>query len=220
MIMHGGDTVSVSFAGSPYKITVTDATTHQTGTIVMSGGGASDHDGALGPLFPGGENVKTNFFPWGAVQDAPMGLSWEIGHPNFYKYPPIVPECLPGQFDCYSYDVTQGWAPVTPFRITSVVFNSTTKPSSPSSWGVVDTQGGSEEDVTWCGKYDAVATCTFPWYAYNSKLKAITFGANYVGTLHDYGNQLQYATTPKCSNGHGFLIYCNEPLSPAPPSPL
>jgi len=214
MVMHSGDTISVSFAGSPYTITVTDLTTKQTGTIVMSGGGPNDADGPLGPLYPNGANVKTNSLPWGAVQDAPMGLSWEIGHPDFYIYT-RAPECVPGQFNCFSYNVTQGWAKVTPFRILSVTFNK--GKTDPTSWGVTDTQGGSAEDVEWCAKYAVVPSCTFPWYAYNSTLKALTFGTNYTGTKYAYNDELQFAATlGSCSSSFGF-IYCNEPLSPAPP---
>ena len=216
MVMHGGDTITVSISGSPYVVTVSDLTTKQTGTIILKAGAyASDTDGPLGPLFPTGGNLKTNFLPWGAVQDAPMGLSFEIGHPNLYLYP-LAPYCLPGEFNCFSYNVTQGWAKVVPFRITSVTFNS--GKAKPSSWGVIDTQGGSEVDVEWCGKYNAVAACTFPWYAYNARLKAITFGADYPGTTDAYNAYKQYATTPKCTSTFG-PIYCNSVLSSISPIP-
>lgn len=59
--------------------------------------------------------------------------------------------------------------------------------------------------------------CTYPWYALNSNGKAFTFGADYPGTLHDYGQGFQFATTPQCGGPFGpDSTFCDTTLSPVP----
>jgi len=220
-VMTGGDSITVHYfkgtqTGAPFNITVTDNTTSTSATTLVldAGTGKSDPDGTLSPL--AGANTTSNFMKWGAVQQAPLSLSWEIGHPNIYKY--NVSECVPGQaFDCYSYNVTNGWLPITPLRITSAQLNN--KTANPTSWTTTDSQGGSAEDVRWCGSYNAAGSggsCTFPWYTYNGTASAIEFGGSFTGTTDAYNTYHQFATTTLCSGG---TIYCATTLSPKPPIP-
>jgi hypothetical protein len=97
LVMNAGDTVTVHYfkgtqAGTPFNIVVTDVTSGQhSATLVLSGG----VDGPLAPLT--GANTTSNFMRWGAVQQAPLSLAWEIGHPNQYTYP-LAPACFHGMF--------------------------------------------------------------------------------------------------------------------------
>ena len=221
LVMYAGDTIVAHYfpgtqSGTPLNIVVTDTTPGHTasGTIVVVG--ATD-----GPLAPAAStNTTNNYLQWGAVEAAPMSLSWEIGHPNFYTYP-LAPACYPGMFNCFSYNVTKGWALISPIQVKSVTFNDGTV--DPSSWGVVDGQGGSHEDTTYCGSYNhtgSAGACTFPWYTYNGTNAAIEFGSDYTGTTSDFGQDAQFDTTDGCGPGpYSQPLYCNTTLSPNPPIP-
>jgi hypothetical protein len=213
LVMSAGDTVTVHFfkgtqAGTPFNVKVTDVTTGHSGTIVYTGGA----DGALSPAVSA--NTPSNFLRWGIAAGTPFSLSWEIGHPNLYTYP-LAPECLPGMFNCFGYSVAQGWLQTSPLQIKSVIFLASTQPSS---WGVTDGQGGSQEDVVYCGKYNAVNTCTFPWYSLNGTDKAIVSGGSYPGTSNAYGSYTQFPTTTGCTGPYG-PIYCNHTLQTGTPIP-
>jgi hypothetical protein len=221
LVMHAGDTVQVHyFRGTqrkrPLNILVTDETTHQKSAPLAL---ISKTDGPLTPT--GSTNTNKNFLKWGAVYAPPMEFSWEIGHANFYKYP-FQPECLPGMFNCYSYNVPRGWLQANPVQIKSVLFNNGTV--KPSSYETVDGQGGSFEDDLWCGSYNAPGSrgsCTFPWYTYNGSDKAIDFGGNYAGTTSTFNTYRQFATEGHCPSPFApdFQTYCGTTMHPTPPIP-
>ena len=86
-----------------------------------------------------------------------------------------------------------------------------------SSWSTVDGQGGSDEDVVFCGTYDnpdSNGACTFPWYSYNGTDQAIVFGGAWSGTTYDENTYHQFATTPNCS-----FLYCATRMPHTPPIP-
>jgi hypothetical protein len=220
LVMNAGDTVTVHYskgtqAGTPFNIVVTDVTTAQhSATLVLSGG----VDGPLAPLT--GANTTSNYMRWGAVQQAPLSLAWEIGHPNQFTYP-LAPACYPGMFNCYSYNVTAGWQHTTPLKVRSVRFNNDTV--LPSSWTVVDGQGGSQQDIAFCGTYNAAGSngsCTFPWYSYRAPAAALEFGGTYPNVTDSYNTYNQFRKTPTCAGPFGpNTIFCPTTLSPKPPVP-
>ncbi len=214
LVMHGGDTVHIRFfkgtqTGTPFNISVSDVTTGQSSqTLVLTGG----VDGPLAPL--SGANTTANFMKWGAVAQAPLSIAWETGHPNYNTYP-LAPECLPGMFNCYSYNVTAGWQHSAPLQIKSAQFNNSTV--NPTSWTVVDSQGGAQQDIVWCGSINALGsngTCVFPWYSYNGTAHAVEFGGTYPGVTNSYNTYNQFAKTAACSSR-----FCATTLSPNPPIP-
>ena len=220
LVMNAGDTVTVHYAkgtqtGSPLNITVADVTTGQQSAVLVLSGGV---DGPLSPL--SGTNTTSNNLQWGATQQAPLSLSWEIGHPNGYTYP-AAPACYPGMFNCYSYNVTQGWQHTAPLKVKSVKFNNNTV--TPTSWTVVDGEGGSQQDITYCGKYNApgsAGSCTFPWYSYNGTAAAIEFGGVSAGVTQQYGAFNQFRKAQTCAGLFGpNTLYCATTLSPTPPIP-
>jgi hypothetical protein len=220
LVMNAGDTVTVQYSkgtqtGTPFNIVVTDVTTGQhSATLVLSGG----VDGPLAPLT--GANTTSNYMRWGAVQQAPLSLAWEIGHPNQYQYP-LAPACFPGMFNCYSYNVTSGWQHTMPLKVRSVRFNNDTL--LPSSWTVVDGQGGSQQDIAFCGTYNAPGSngsCTFPWYSYRASAAALEFGGTYPNVTNSYNTYNQFRKTPTCSGPFGpNTIFCPTTLSPKPSIP-
>ena len=220
LVMNAGDTVTVHYSkgtqtGTPFNIVVSDITTGQHSTTLILSGGI---DGPLAPLT--GANTTSNYMRWGAIQQAPLSLAWEIGHPNQYEYP-LAPACFPGMFNCYSYNVTRGWQHTTPLRVKGVKFTDGTL--IPSSWTVVDGQGGSQQDIAFCGTYNAVGSngsCTFPWYSYRASAAALEFGGAYPNVTNSYNTYNQFRRTPTCSGPFGpNTIFCPTTLSPKPPIP-
>ena len=219
LVLNGGDTVTVHLfagaqTGNPLNIVVADITTGKQSTpLVVS----SVADGPLTPVT--GSNVTSNFLQWGLIDQAPMSMSWEIGHPNIYDYP-LAPECLPGMFNCYSYNVTKGWQHITPLEVKKVQFANGVQPTS---WAVVDGQGGIALDSTWCGTYNAAGSngsCTFPWYSYNSTAGAIEFGGSYAGVTNTYNTAHQYPQSRSCAGPEGSnSTYCATSLTPKPAIP-
>jgi hypothetical protein len=221
LVMHSGDRVRVHYLRGPQRrhplnILVTDLTTHQQSAPLAL---ISKTDGPLTPT--GSTNTDRNYLKWGAVYAPPLEFSWEIGHPNFYKYP-FTPECLPGMFNCYSYNVPNGWLNISPIQIVSVKFNH--NKVKPNYYETVDGQGGSFEDELWCGSYNAPGSngsCTFPWYTYNGARDAVEFGGNYPGTTNDFNTYHQFVTEGSCPSPFApdFQTYCGTKLTPTPPIP-
>jgi len=59
--------------------------------------------------------------------------------------------------------------------------------------------------------------CIYPWYAFNGKADALTYGADYPGTRFDYGKANQFATTPLCGGPFGpDSTYCVTIIKPVP----
>jgi hypothetical protein len=237
LYLHSGDTISVHVFPSGDKNndaeqTLTDLTTKQSGSLNMlsnatTGAGSAAHPGVGdGPLtLPYSTNTTSNMMPWGAVAGTPFAFSWEIGHSNFYTHP-TQPECVPGQWDCFSYDIaSDGWSAITPVEIKSVTFKVGSKIVKPSSFATNDGQGGAGEDSLWCGAYNPKGSinCGFPWYTYSTTTKGIALGTNYPGTTgYQYGlAKGEYTQTQTCTGPltgpYGFKYFCDTTLNPKPP---
>ena len=209
--MHGGDTITdhqyVTPAADGMHITVTDLTTDHSGTIVLN----SKADGPLMPAF----RVQQigNSLGWGVVHDAPNSLVWEIGHTGNYTSP-AGQFCLPGSATkppCYSYDVPT-WLQFTPLQIKGVTFGDG---SRAKSWAVVSDFGGTAEVNQYCGAASyGTPFCSYPWYAYNGADNAFTYGGDYPGTVNDFGQAAQFATSEGCTSpADGSPQYCATPLT-------
>jgi hypothetical protein len=78
LVMYAGDTITVHWfttsANDGYHVTVSDLTTHGSGTIVLN----SNADGPLMPSYDTQQVGKS--LGWGIVNDAPNAFVWEIGH--------------------------------------------------------------------------------------------------------------------------------------------
>jgi hypothetical protein len=207
LVMSAGDTIQIHFyVTSPtqgWNITVTDLTTGHSGTIVLNS--------KYGPLLPLFSTQQIgNALGWGLVDDTPNAFVWEIGHTSDFATP-AGKVCDPGQTDCGSYD-TAHWLGISPLKILSVTF---ADGSTAREWAVVSDLGGTAEVNADCSTYGG-PYCTYPWYAANTN-DTITFGADYPGTTHDYGQGLQFATTPLCGGPFGpDSTYCDTILTPSP----
>jgi hypothetical protein len=59
--------------------------------------------------------------------------------------------------------------------------------------------------------------CIYPWFAFNGKAGALTYGVDYPGTRFDYGQASQFATTPLCGGPFGAdSTYCDTIIKPVP----
>jgi hypothetical protein len=240
LYLHSGDLIKVHVfpsgdSGNDAEQVLTDVTTGQSGTLIMdsnsttgAGSGTNPTTGD-GPLtLPYSTNTTNNAMPWGVVDGTPFAFSWEIGHPNIYTHG-TQGECVPGQWDCYSYNTTHdGWGAIKPLEIKSVTFGIGGEQVAPQSWATNDSQGGAGEDSSWCGSYNTPGTdfCTFPWYTYNPRDKAILLGDNYRHTpsQFEYGEAPgEYAQAETCPGPltpeFGFDYFCDTTLSPSPPIP-
>lgn len=218
--MNSGDKIQAhifkgSQSGNPVNVVVKDLTLGTTSaTLVLNAGSYKvDTDGPLTTV--GGANTATNFLYWGGTQAPPFSISWEIGHPNIFTYP-LAPACYPGMFNCYSYNVGGGWQKTTPIKIVGLHFTVGSTTYKPQSWETTDGQGGSQEDIDYCGSYNnslGGGFCTFPWYSQNGASGAsgtsIEFGGTYSGVTNGYGAYTQYARTPLCSGPFGAdTVFC------------
>ena len=207
LVMNAGDTILIHFhvvtTSQGWNITVTDLTTGHSGTIVLNS--------KYGPLLPLFSTQQIgNALGWGLVNDTPNSFVWEIGHSSNFSTP-AGKLCNPGDTSCDSYDTSQ-WLGFSPLKILSVTF---ANGSAASQWAVVSDLGGAAEVTASCGTYGG-AFCTYPWYA-AAKSGAITYGADYPGTIHDYGQGLQFATAPQCGGPFGpDSTYCDNVLTPVP----
>jgi hypothetical protein len=240
LYLHSGDTIKVHIfpsgdSGNDAEQVITDVTTGQQGTMIMNSnattgaGSVANPTTGDGPLtLPYSTNTTDNAMPWGVVDGTPFAFSWEIGHSNIYTHG-NQGECLPGQWDCYSYDTaSDGWGAIKPLEIKSVTFNVNGQTVVPQSWATNDSQGGAAEDAYWCGQYGGPGTnmCSFPWYTYNPRADSILIGNNYPDTpaQYQYGEApAEYATQAACKGPltaqYGFLYYCDTTLTPNPPIP-
>ncbi len=187
----------------PYRVEVADLTTGHSGGYWL----ISPTDGPLTPQFD--RQVTGNSLDWGIVHDTPMSFVWEIGHHgNYVDHPGKF--CLPGQSQCASYDAAH-WAGFTPLKISSVVFGNGTHPRS---WSVVSDYGGANEvsAPANCPVYGG-KWCIYPWFADNGP--AFTYGVDYPGTRHDYGQAAQFEQLPQCApNMFGDRTYCSVQVKP------
>ena len=208
LVMNGGDTIRVHFfevsESVGWFVRITDLSTHRSGTIVLNS--------RYGPMLPAFDTQQIgNALGWGAVFDTPNSFVWEIGHTSNFANPPGE-YCVPGQKICDTYDKTH-WLGITPLRIKSVTFAGG---AHPRKWAVVTDLGGKAEVVASCGHYGG-PYCIYPWYAFNGRADALTYGANYPGTRFDYGKANQFATTPLCGGPFGpDSTYCVTVIKPVP----
>jgi hypothetical protein len=210
LVMHAGDTVTdhqyVTSAADGMHITVTDVTTGHAGTIVLN---SKTH----GPLMPAFSVQKLgNALGWGLVDDAPNSLVWEIGHTSPFTTP-ASQFCLPGSATkppCYSYDVPT-WLGFHPLLIKGVTFGDG---SAARSWAAVSDYGGAAEVNQYCGAANyGTPFCWYPWYAYNGTARAFTYGGDYPGTTHDFGQAAQFQQTTDCPSPSGpDTTYCSTVL--------
>ena len=118
LVMHGGDTILLHYYQTPARdgahVTVTDLTTHQSGTVILN----SKRWGPLMPAFS--RQVVGNALGWGIVDDAPNSFVWEIGHRSDFSARPGA-FCAPGHSGCESYN-WRAWFETTPIQIESVTF--------------------------------------------------------------------------------------------------
>jgi hypothetical protein len=164
-----------------------------------------------GPLLPLFSTQQIgNALGWGLVNDTPNSFVREIGHTSDFTTP-AGKLCNPGDTSCDSYD-TAHWLGFSPLKILSVSF---ADGSTASTWAVVSDLGGAAEVTASCGTYGG-SFCTYPWYA-AGKNNVITYGADYPGTVHDYSQGLQFATSPQCGGPFGpDSTFCDNVLNPAP----
>ena len=215
LVMHAGDTVTdhqyVTAARDGMHITVTDLTTGHSGTIVLS----SKVDGPLMPAYS--VQKLGNALGWGLVNDAPNSLVWEIGHTGNYTQP-AGQFCIPGSATkppCYSFDVPS-WLTFRPLQIKGVTFGSG---SAARSWATVSDTGGKAEILgnSFVGPTDCAGFggpfCTYPFFAWNGKLDAFTYGGDYPGTSKDFGQTAQFQQTEDCASpADGSPQYCSTVL--------
>jgi hypothetical protein len=208
LVMNAGDTIQLHFFEVSqhvgWFIHVTDLTTGRWGTIVLNS--------RYGPLLPAfGKQRIGNALGWGAVFDTPNSFVWEIGHTSNFANPPGE-YCVAGQTKCDTYDQAH-WLGITPLRIKSVTFAGG---QHAKQWAVVTDLGGIAEVQATCPSYGG-PYCIYPWYAFNGRARALTFGANYPGTKFDYGKAHQFQTTPRCGGPFGpNSTFCTTIIKPVP----
>ena len=77
-------------------------------------------------------------------------------------------------------------------------------------------RGGQRPSISQCSSYGG-PFCIYPWYAFNGKADALTYGADYPGTRFNYGQANQFATTPQCGGPFGpDSTYCVTIIKPVP----
>jgi hypothetical protein len=202
MLMHAGDTVTVHLFVTPaadgWHVTVHDITNGLSATIVLK----SPKWGALMPEYD--KQVVGNALKWGAVNDTPTSMVWEIGHRPLYASPGFE-FCLPGEVDCWSYD-QRAWAGVTPGQLVSVKFGDG---SAPQHWAVVSDYGGKDEVKAYCGSYGG-RWCIYPWYTLTNSY-TWEYGVDYPETANDYGKASQFFQKTHCGGPFGKnSTYCDH----------
>jgi hypothetical protein len=202
LVMHAGDTITVHWFTTPaqdgFHVTVTDLTTHGSGTIVLNS--------SAGPLMPAFDTQAIgNSLGWGLVNDTPNAFVWEIGHESIFGSAPGA-FCTPGQVGCDSYN-TASWAGISPIDLVSVTFGDG---SAPTSWAVVSDTGGKAEVNATCSAYGG-PFCIYPWYTLGSS--GFHYGVDYPHTHEDFGKADQFAQTTQCGGPFGAnTTYCATTL--------
>ncbi len=205
LIMHAGDTITVHWfttsAADGFHVTVTDNTTHESGTIVLN----SKSDGPLMPAFD--KQEIGNALAWGLVDDTPNSFVWEIGHTSPFTHP-AAQFCIPGQTICQSYNAA-AWEGTSPIQILGVTFGDD---SAPEHWAVASDFGGIAEilgvtNASACSAYGG-PYCIYPWFSF-SDTGAFNFGVDYTNTNADFGQAAQYPQTTQCGGPFGAnSTYC------------
>lgn len=192
LIMHAGDTITVHWFTTPaqdgFHVTVTDLTTHGSGTIVLNSADS-------GPLMPAFDTQTIgNALGWGLVFDTPNAFVWEIGHESVFTGKGAF--CVPGQVGCDSYDAS-AWAGTSPIQILSVTFGDG---SQAKEWAAVSDLGGKAEVLNTCSVYGG-PFCIYPWYSLGKT--GFHFGVDFPDTIKDFGQANQYQQTTLCGGPFG-----------------
>jgi hypothetical protein len=198
LLMKAGDTVTVHWftttAQDGFHVTVTDVTTHTSGTIVLN----STNTGPLMPAFD--KQTLGNALGWGNVNDAPDAFVWEIGHESVFTGKGAF--CVPGETGCDSYEATQ-WAGTAPIQIKSVTFGDG---SQANQWAAVSDTGGKAEVLANCSVYGG-AFCIYPWYTLGKS--GFHYGVDFPDTSKDFGQAGQFTQTQQCGGPFGpNSTYC------------
>lgn len=195
LVMKAGDLIHIHFYVTPQRdgwhITVSDQKRHTSGTIVLN----SASSGPMMPVF--NKQELGNSLAWGLVYDAPAAFVWEIGHTSNFAQPRPAHYCVPGQTDCLSYNAAS-WKKFAPIQIRSVTFSDG---SRAKQWAVVNDLGGSAEVMQNCKIYGA-PYCIYPWYTKGDD-GSFHYGIDYPGTVRNFGQAEQFATSPECPGPYG-----------------
>jgi len=200
-VMHAGDTVKIHWFTTPaqdgYHVTVTDLSTGEAGTIVLS----SKQDGPIMPAYS--VQKLGNALGWGLVDDAPNSFVWEIGHTSQFTSP-ASQFCVPGQTFCDSY-LGDAWAGTLPIQIKSVTFGDG---STAKHWAVVSDFGGRAEVDQNCGAANYGSPfCIYPWYTLGTS--GFHYGVDFPDTVSDFGQVNQFQQTLQCGGPFGpGSTYC------------
>jgi hypothetical protein len=74
--------------------------------------------------------------------------------------------------------------------------------------GEAEILGNSFVGPTTCAGYGG-PFCTYPWFAFNRRLNAFTYGGDYPGTSNDFGQALQFQQSEDCASpADGSAQYC------------
>jgi hypothetical protein len=206
LVMHGGDTIVLHYYQTPARdgahITVTDLTTHESGTVILN----SKRWGPLMPAFS--RQVIGNALGWGIVDDAPNSFVWEIGHRSDFSARPGA-FCAPGHSGCESYN-WRAWFETTPIQIKSVTFGDR---GPARHWAVVSDFGGKAEVLdpsetgSTCVHYGG-PYCIYPWYSQNRD-GSFSYGVNHSTTADSFGNANQFERRLGCGGPFGAnSTYC------------
>jgi hypothetical protein len=202
LVMHAGDTITVHWFTTPaqdgFHVTVTDLTTHGSGTIVLN-------STSTGPLMPAYDTqVIGNSLAWGGVNDTPNAFVWEIGHESVFTGKGAF--CAPGQVGCDSYNAAS-WAGISPIQIKSVTFGDG---SQAKQFAAVSDLGGKAEVLGSCSVYGG-PDCIYPWYSLGKS--GFHFGVDFPDTTNDFGQANQYQQTTLCGGPFGAdSTYCDTIL--------
>jgi hypothetical protein len=205
MVMNAGDEITIHFHLGPpsdgWHIDISDRNTGQSGTIVLNS--------ASGPLLPAYDTQTIgNSLGWGTVNDTPNSFVWEIGHTSPFSAPKSQ-FCLPGDPICDSYNYAD-WLGFSPLRIESATLAGTPA----SKWAVVSDFGGNAEITDNCGSVGANAFCNYPFYSLGTD-GTFRYGADYPGTLNDFGGATQFPLTTDCGGPFGDnSTYCDNLIIP------
>ena len=189
LVMHAGDTITLHFhvvsQSEGWHVDVTDETTGESGTVVLTS--------PYGPILPVYQDQQLgNSLNWGGVWDTPNSFVWEIGHTSPYTSP-ASQFCVPGQTGCDSYNESS-WLGFTPLQILSATFGDAQTPAD--GWAVASDFGGNAEVDQYCGSVGG-AFCIYPWFTLRAD-GVHSYGADYPGTVNDFGKGTQFATTTNC----------------------
>jgi hypothetical protein len=211
-ILHSNDQVYVNETGVaqsttlPWQLTVTDATTHDSGSVSLLNGTK-----VLSPFYT--TAAEGNDLVWGADVPGTVSLAYEDGH----SLNPAIPEggyydgCYPGDGKCDSYWPGR-WAASGQMQLSLPVLGSPGNQTFPYDVGF----GSAVEGENWINGtyYEDSSTCTapswststnclYPWYTYRAQNYSFDFGANnQTNNTHDYGSLYEFPAAAQSVRFH------------------